>query len=444
MAVQQTTTQTILPEWYTQYAQGLTSRAMAASEEPYQAYSLPRIAGFSPEQEQAFGMAPTAAAAYKPYLGAAGELASAGGAGSSYGVAQPYLGEAGALARSGATGSSLGVAQPYLGAAGQFATTGGMGSSLQAASPFLARGAGSFTDPGVAGRYMSPYIDSVVSGIGDIAARNLREKILPAVNRTFVGGGTFGGSRSADFTQRAIRDAQSAALAQQTDAMRQGYKEAADLYGTEAGRALTAAGQVGTMAGTDYGRMLDASSRLGALGESTGQLAGTDYARMLSGAQNLSSMGATAGQLAGTDYSRMLDAAARMGILGESAQTSGLKEAATMESIGAQRQGLAQKSADMSYQDFLAQRDYPFTQLQKLTSVAGTPSAQGTTTVQQAPGPSGTSQLIGGLAGAAGLLGATGAFGSGGWLSGLFAEGGEVKKQVPPMKSGLGWLKDKK
>ena len=347
MAVQQTTTQTILPEWYTQYAQGLTSRAMAASEEPYQAYSLPRIAGFAPEQEQAFAMAPTAAAAYKPYLGAAGELATIGGTGSAYGVAQPYL----------------------------------------------ARGADSFTDPGVARQYMSPYIENVVSGIGDIAARNLREKILPAVNRTFIGGGTFGGSRSADFTQRAIRDAQSAALSQQVDAMRQGYKEASDLYGAEASRALTAAGQ--------------------------------------------------AGQLSGTDYNRMLDAAARMGILGESAQTSGLKEAATLESIGQQRQALGQKSADLSYQDFLAQRDYPFTQLQKLTSVAGTPSAQGTTTVQQAPGPSGTSQLLGGLAGAAGLLGATGAFGKSGWLSGLFAEGGEVKKQVPPMKSGLGWLKDK-
>ena len=42
------------------------------------------------------------------------------------------------------------------------------------------------------------------------------------------------------------------------------------------------------------------------------------------------------------------------------------------------------------------------------------------------------------------FLGATGAFGKTGWLSSLFAEGGEVKKKVPPMKSGLGWLKDKK
>lgn len=348
MAVQQTTTQTILPEWYTQYAQGLTSRAMAASEEPYQAYNLPRIAGFTPEQEQAFAMAPTAAAAYRPYLGAAGELATIGG-----------------------TSSSVGAAQPY-----------------------LSRAAGSFTDPGVARQYMSPYIESVVSGIGDIAARNLREKILPEVNRTFIGGGTFGGSRSAEFTQRAIRDAQAAALSQQVDALRQGYKEASDLYGTEAGRALTAAGQVGTMAGSDYSRMLDASQRLGAIGEA--------------------------------------------------AQAGGLTEASTLEGIGRQRQALGQQSADLAYEDFLAQREYPFTQLQKLTSVAGTPSATGQTTVQQAPGPSKTAQTIGSLASVAGLLGATGAFGSKGWLSGLFAEGGEVKSGARESKAGLGWLKDKR
>jgi hypothetical protein len=345
MAVQQTTTETILPQWYTEYAQKLMGRGLAASEEPYQAYGLPRIAGFAPEQEQAFAMAPEAAASYRPYLGTAGTFATAGGAGSAYSEAQP----------------------------------------------FLARGAGSFTAPGVAQQYMNPYIQQVVSGIGDIAGRNLRENILPAVNRTFIGGGTFGGSRSAEFTNRAVRDAQSAALSQQIDALRQGYGQAADLYGAEAGRSLTAAGQ--------------------------------------------------AGSLAGSDYSRMLDAAQRLGILGESAQGMGLKEAGALEAIGSQRRGLAQTSADLAYQDFQAQRDYPFTQLQKLSGVAGTPSATGSSTVQSTPGPSKTTQTLGALAGIAGILGSSGAFGSGGWLG--LKDGGSVGRKVPKMKSGLGWLKDK-
>ncbi len=348
MAVQETTTQTILPAWYTDYARNLYGRATAAAEQPYQPYKLPRIAPFSAEQEQAFAMAPSKAAAYQPYLGAAGEYAAAGGGGSAY----------------------------------------------ETVRPLFERGTGSFTDPGVAQRYMSPYIQQVVSGIGDVAARNLREKILPQVNRTFIGGGTFGGSRSAEFTQRAIRDAQAAALSQQAEAMRQGYKEAADLYGAEASRALTGAGE--------------------------------------------------AGRLAGTDYSRMLDAAQRLGILGEGAQAMGLKEAGTLEAIGRQRQEMGQRSADLAYQDFLAQREYPFTQLQKMVGVTGTPSATGQSVVTQTPGPSGTSQVIGGLGGLVGLIGATGGFDRGGWLSSLFKkEGGEVKRKVPPMKNGLGWLKDK-
>ena len=352
MAVQETTTQTILPAWYTDYAKNIMGRSIAASEEPYQAYTLPRIAGFSPEQEQAFTMAPEKAAAYKPYMETAGT----------------------------------------------FATAGGAGSSLGAAAPYLTRGAGSFTDPGTAGKYMNPYIQQVVAGIGDIAARNLREKILPEVNRTFIGGGTFGGSRSAEFTNRAIRDAQSAALAQQVNALQSGYDKAADIYNTEANRAVTAGTEIGKLAGTDYSRMLDASQRLGALGES--------------------------------------------------AQTMGLREAATLEGIGAQRRGLAQQSADLAYQDWMAQRDYPFTQLQKATGVAGVPSATGSTIVEKTPGPSGTSQVLGTLAGIAGTLGSSGAFGSGGWLSSIFAEGGEVEakkvKKGKQQKAGLGWLKDKR
>lgn len=337
MAVQQTTTQTILPEWYTQYARNLTGKAMSAADEPYQAYNLPRIAGFAPEQEQAFAMAPTAAASYKPYLENAGVLATAGG-----------------------TGSALG-----------------------AASPYLARGAGSFTDPGVAGRYMNPYIQQVVAGIGDVAARNLREKILPEVNRTFVGGGTFGGSRSAEFTNRAIRDAGSAALAQQVQALQQGYTQAADIYGQEAGRSLTA--------------------------------------------------GQQAGALAGDDYTRMIEGARGLGALGQSAQQMGLQEAETLQGIGAQRQGLAQKSADLAYQDFTAQRDYPWTQLERMSRVAGTPSATGSTTVERAPGPSSASQIGGALASIAGILGS----------AGVFKDGGEIEKKKKS-KRGLGWLKDKK
>lgn len=303
MATQTTQTETVLPEWYTQYAKNVLSKAYSATSEPYQAYSAPRIAGFQPEQEQAFS-------GYK---------------------------------------SSMGEYQPYIGA-----STAALGA-----------GTGSFTAPGVAQQYMNPYIQNVVSGIGAMAGRNLSENILPAVNRTFIGGGTFGGSRSAEFTQRAIRDAQAAALQQQVGALTEGYKTAADLYGAEA--------------------------------------------------------------------ARKLEAAPRFAELGTQAQQQRAKELAGLEAIGLQRQGLAQTSADLAYQDFERQRDYPYTQVERLAAIGGQPRATGAgTETTTGPGQSKTAQIIGGLAAGVGLLDKVGAF------SKIFKEGGTVKKSE---QRGLGWLK---
>lgn len=325
MAVQQTTTQTILPEWYTQYAQNVLGKAYAATAEPYQKYvtkdaqgnevPIARIAGFMPEQEQAFS-------GFK---------------------------------------SSMGAYQPY----------------LQAASQGLQRGTGSFTAPGVASQYMNPYTQNVVSGIGSAAGRNLYENILPAVNRTFVGGGTFGGSRSAEFTARAIRDANAAALSEQNKALKEGYESGMGQFNTEANRLVTA-----------------------------------------------------------SPY---------MAALGSQLQTQRNLDLAGLEQIGSQRQQLGQRSADLAYQDFERQRDYPYTQVERLANIGGQPTASGTgTTISTAPKPSSTGQIIGGLTSAVGLLGATGAFGNSGWLK--FKDGGKIDikkaKKAKSAKSGLGWLKD--
>jgi hypothetical protein len=307
MATQTTQTETVLPEWYTQYAKNVLSKAYSSTSEPYMAYAAPRIAGFQPEQEQAFS-------GYK---------------------------------------ASMGEYQPYISA------------SQQA----LGAGTGSFTQPGVAQQYMNPYIQNVVSGIGAMAGRNLYENILPAVNRTFVGGGTFGGSRSAEFTQRAIRDAQAGALSAQVNAMQEGYNKAADLYGNEAGRAL--------------------------------------------------------------------QAAPLFAQLGTQAQTQRINELKGLEAIGLQRQGLAQTSADLAYEDFQRQRDYPYSQVERLAAIGGQPRATGAgTETVTGPGQSKTSQIIGGLATGAGILAKTGAFGTGGWLG--LKDGGSVKKKE---QRGLGWLK---
>jgi len=321
MATETTQTQVILPAWYEQFAKDVLGRASAATTGDYIEYDKPRINPFQQEQLEAFDL-------YKQGMG-------------SY---QPYL---------------------------------------NAATTATNRAMGSFTDPGVANRYMNPYIQNVISGIGSTAARNLSENILPQLNRTFVGGGTFGGSRSAEFTQRAVRDTQNQALSKQIEAMSDAYKSGADLYGAEAGRALEGAKQYGA--------------------------------------------------------------------LGESEQQQRFRELAGLEAIGEKRQELGQRSADLRYEDFQRQRDFPLEQVRQFAGIGGGVSPYGGgTTVRSEPGTSGFGSALGTGATILGAIGASGGFGKGGWLSGLFKkEGGAIESPVKDGKRnlkspmhGLGWLKD--
>ena len=176
---------------------------------------------------------------------------------------------------------------------------------------------------------------------------------------------------------RAVRDTQASALAEQNKAMREGYENAQGQFNTEANRFITS-----------------------------------------------------------SPY---------MAALGNQQQTQRNLDLAGLEQIGSQRQQLGQRSADMSYQDFMNQRDYPYEQLQRFAAIGGQPSAQGSgTSSTTAPGPSKLGQIGGLLASGVGILGATGAFGKSGWLG--FKDGGEINtkkiKKAKNAKSGLGWLKD--
>ena len=197
MAVTETVTETRLPQWLVDAYTKSIERGYEATTSPYQPYTGgPRLAAISPQEQQAYQMTSANVGNYRPYTQAAGQ---------------------------------------YIGGATQ-----------------------SFTDPGVASRFMNPFTQNVVAGIGAAAGRNLYENLLPQVNRTFVGGGTFGGSRSAEFTARAVRDANAAALSAQNEALQKGYTTGMEQFNTEAGRYMTAAEQaralgrdVQSLAGTD-------------------------------------------------------------------------------------------------------------------------------------------------------------------------------------------------
>lgn len=304
------------PVWYSDYTQGLLSKANAIASSPYQTYLGPRVAGFSPTQNIAYGMATTAADSYQPYMR---------------------------------------NAQMYSNAAGS--TTG-----LAAADPYFEQA--SQTLPQGIGNYMNPYTDSVVNRIGDLSKRQMSENIIPTIQNQFIGGGSFGGSRSGEALSRGMRDLQESTMAQQTQALQQGYTQAAQLFGQDQTR--------------------------------------------------LAQMGQSAGTLQAADLNRMLELAKTQGTLGGLEQQYGLTGAAAIESIGQQEQALAQRSLDLAYQDFERQRDDPYNRIAFMNAaVRGLALPERTTSVSTGPAnvyqPSVLSQLA---AAGTGFLGAKKLFGS--------------------------------
>ena len=65
------TGQTILPEWYTNYAMELLSGQQALSAAPLQTYQGPRVASLTPAQIEAQKQTGAAATAYQPGLATA-------------------------------------------------------------------------------------------------------------------------------------------------------------------------------------------------------------------------------------------------------------------------------------------------------------------------------------------------------------------------------------
>lgn len=278
-----TTSETVLPDWYTSYAMQLLSNQQALSAQPLPTYQGPRVAEFSPTQQQGFGMTAPAATAYQPALNAATAATT------------------GAINAPG----GLNIAQPFLDAASK-------------------------TSVNNLGQYMNPYTDQVVNRIADLGTRNLTENIMPQIEGRYIQAGQlgFGGrdgtgtpSGMMTDTSRAIRDTSADILGQQTQALQQGYTQAAGLAGTDLSR------QAG--------------------------------------------LATTAGSLGGQDLSRQLTGAGQLAEMGTAAQTLGLTGAGALQQVGATQQGQAQKNLDVAYGDFLRQQGYPQEQINAMLQTMG-------------------------------------------------------------------------
>lgn len=227
------------------------------------------------------------------------------------------------------------------------------------------------------GQYFSPYQDQVVDRIGELGARTLEEKLIPAIGDNFKRAGQFGSARMQEATGRALRDTNESVLAQQGQLMNQGYQQAQQAAGQDL-------------------------SRFGQIGQTVGTLAGNQQ-------QTQAQIGQMQGNLMNTGTSNFINANQNLGSLAGQGQSMALKDAAALQAVGQERQGLDQRNLDLAYSDFQNQVNYPKEQIGWLSNIIrGFQMPTSTSTASTGPanayGPSGLASIASGLGGIAAFL----------------------------------------
>ena len=350
-----------VPQWLSDYTQGLITRANAVAGEPYQAYGGPRISGFTPDQNTAFGMTRNNVGAYQPNMNTATNLNNQGAGADPLGAANPYLSQA--MRAADAAGSP------------------GM-SGLSQAMPYLQGASGMF--PQNVDQYMDPYIGHVLNRAQDLTMRTFNEKMMPQLNDQFTAAGQYGSSRHLEEANSGTRDLLESLQGQSLAALSQGY------------------GLAGTQFNADQ-------SRLSGIGSIVGELSGADRSGILGAGQLAGQLGSTAGNLTTSGGNLQLQGGQQAGALAELMQQLGLRDAASLEAVGAQQRGLQQQNLDTAYNDFRQQTAYPRSTIDWMSSVirglpqqsqTGSTSSTGPAEVYQ---PSPLAQLASLYTGFAGL-----------------------------------------
>jgi hypothetical protein len=346
------TTTTNLPQWMNDYLQGIAGAGNAIAATPYQPYvdatgsPIQRIAGRTDDQQ-----------------------AAAQATRDNFGVFMPAVNQSMGMVGGVQADAGLNAASGNLNAAS------GM-NPLQMASPFL-NSAGQAATSQV-GNYMSPYQDQVVDRIGQIGARQLNERLIPAVGDQFTRSGQFGSARMQEATGRALRDVNEGVLAQQAQLMNQGY------------------GQAMQAAQADLARQGQVGQTMGQLG--LGQMGA------------LTQIGQTQGNLMNTGTANLTSAADTLAKTAQAGQEIGLKDAAALQTVGAEQQALDQRNLALAYQDFLTQSQYPQTQLGWLSNLLKgyqmptSTASSSTAPYQGVSSPSGLATIASGLGGIYSLL----------------------------------------
>lgn len=184
-ATSYTTSTSETPKWMQDAIYNQIQWATNTANRPYEAPPGQQVAGFTPEQQQAFD----------------------------------------------ATKANVGAWQPQF----QTAATG-MEGLTQARAPDAIQS------------YMNPYTQNVTDQIAKLGARNLSENLLPSVSDSFIRAGGFGGTRMGEFGERALRDTQESVLNQQAQALQSGYTQALGASQADLARQQNATGALAQLA----------------------------------------------------------------------------------------------------------------------------------------------------------------------------------------------------
>ena len=282
------TSATTVPQFYTDYLTNLASQGQTAEQGA-------QYVGAQPLQTQAFQQIGDTANQFQPAIAGGENLVNQAATQNIPGAAAPYL-------QAGTSTSPLSALNPYA-------------SKIASSSP-----------ADLASQYMSPYINTAVQSMSDIAQRNIQQNLDPQATAAAVGSGQFGSQRGAQVLGQVNRQAQQDLEAQIAAMENTGY-----------GQALSAAGQY--------------QSTLGQVGSTAANAQNQANQAQLTAGQ-------TAGNLTGQQSQALQNAGIGLGTLGTQGNTMNLADVNALSALGGQQQQIGQN-----------EQNYPLTKLASLSNI---------------------------------------------------------------------------
>lgn len=375
--------QETLSEWAGPYVTSMLGKAQALSEAPYQTYGGPLTAGAAPLQQQAF--------------------TQAGGLGMPSDITGAASTAADIASGAGQTAYTPGTFGNAFQAPSAF-TAGEFGSTFQAPAAYQPIG-GSFTDQGIAQRFMNPYMQAV------LAPQMQQMQRQADIQRSAMGAqaarsGAFGGARSGLMGQQLNAEL----MRQQQQAMGQAYGQAytqgLGQFNVEQARRAQEA-QFGAQQGLQSAQLAAQYGLAGQQAREASRQFGAQQA--MQAAQQAAQYGLAGQQAAeqakqfGAQYglqglAQRLQAAQARGALGATQADIARQNLASMLGAGAMQRDIEQQGIAADLAEFQQQRDFPYKMLQfQQSMLQGMPIQSIAAQYQQPSTLTSTMNTMGGL-----------------------------------------------